>query len=195
MLLLLRWCSTCSVVLFQLLSARDFLVLTTSFQSFRYSYFHWNSRIISAKCYNLWPLHPYFLLLLVFSAAHLIFFFWILTTNERNTAFKMMQVYYKDMAYECCIAGYKELHSHSTSTFPLQKGRDHDHAEKYQPQQCSVSLSVLINLPFSHFHLIKNNYLYSWCLSHSDFLFFLNPTITCYRMLTCTQDLCHLSPS
>lgn len=172
-----------------------FLVLTTSFPSFRYSCFHWNSRIISAECYNLWPWHPYFLLLLVFSAAHLIFFFWMLTTNERNTPFKIMQVYYKDMAYECCIAGYKELHSHSTSTFPLQKGRDHDHAEKYQPQ-CSVSLSVLINLPFSNFHLIKNNYLYSRCLSHSDFFFFfLNPTITCYRMLTCTQDLCHLSPS
>lgn len=85
----------------------------------------------------------------------------------------MIHVYYKDVAYECCIAGYKELHSYSTSTFPLQKGRDHDHAEKYQPQQCSVSLSVLINLPFSHFHLIKNNYLYSWCLSHSVFFIFL----------------------
>lgn len=67
------------------------------------------------------------------------------------------------------------------------------HAGEYQCQQCSVTLPGLINLPFSHFHLIKNNYLYSWGLSLS--VFFKFPTITCYRMLTGTQDLCHLSPS
>lgn len=38
-----------------------------------------------------------------------------------------------------------------------------------QCQQCSVTLPALINLPFSHFRLIKNNYLHSRGLSHLFF--------------------------
>lgn len=43
------------------------------------------------------------------------------------------------------------------------------YAGEYQCQQCSVTLPALINLPFSHFHLIKNNYLYSQGPSPSFF--------------------------
>lgn len=65
------------------------------------------------------------------------------------------------------------------------------YARQYQRHRWFLTRSLLISLPFSYFHLIKNNYL----PREIRFILFYFPTLTCYLALTGTRDLCHLSPS
>lgn len=68
-------------------------------------------------------------------------------------------------------------------------------AGEYYCQQRSVTLLALINLPFSHFHLIKNNYLYSRGLLCSVFLFYF-PTIAVIScLLTHRLDVIYRHPN
>lgn len=76
--------------------------------------------------------------------------------------------------------------------------------QECQCQQCSVTLPALINLPFSHSHLIKNNYLY--CRGPSPPGFFIphyNPLshvdwhagfISFIALLTCYMLYFSISP-
>lgn len=93
-----------------------------------------------------------------------------------DDSFKTMQDYLEkthnmNTAYSQLVR--KELDPLSSSNFSLQA----ESSLAMQCQQCSVTLPVLINLPFSHFHLIKNNYLFilgasrAWVFSFWPFFY------------------------
>lgn len=71
---------------------------------------------------------------------------------------KLYKIIWKRGTIRSCVltVGFKQRFPHSCSTFTLQ-ARKKGYAGEYQCWQCSVALPALINLPFSHFHLIKKS--------------------------------------